>query len=98
AGEELPCPRPKNLYNLRERPDVELAFLAFRIRVERGEKSALSAGHLALEPADGLSRAFAKQVLAATLEGKPEQFQQLRVVVEHFFEMRHQPALVDRVT
>ena len=26
-----------------------------------------------------------------------EQLEELRVVVEHFLEMRHQPALVDRV-
>jgi hypothetical protein len=49
------------VFDLFERPDVELAFLAFRIGIERRREAALGRGHLSSEPADRLGRAFAKQ-------------------------------------
>ena len=35
--------------------------------------------------------------VAAALIRDRQELEQLRIVVEHFFEMRHQPALVDRI-
>ena len=52
-GENRGIPRPAPLRS-RQRPDVELALLAFRIGIERSGEGALRRGHLALEPADGL--------------------------------------------
>ena len=78
-------------------PDVELAFFAFRIGIERSRKSPLTRRHLALQPGNGFTRALRKEQCAAALPGKCQQFQQLRVVVEHFLEMWDQPFLVHRI-
>ena len=83
--------------DLVQRPDVEFPLLAFAVGIERGGEGALLGRHLAREPADGLLRARAEQRIAGTLMRERQQLQQLRIVVEHLLEMRHQPALVDRI-
>ena len=88
---------PQGLADFRQRPDVELAFFAFRIGIERGGEGAFRRGHFPLEPADGFPRALGEQRFAAALPGQRQQFEELGVVVEHLLEMRHQPALVDRI-
>ena len=87
----------EHLFDLRLRPDVELALLAFRVGIERSGEGALRRGHLAREPGDGLARAGGEQRIARALMRQRQQFQKLGVVVEHLLEMRHQPALVDRI-
>src|SRR5262249_45932318 len=89
--------RPEHLRHLGKRPDIELAFLPFGVSVERGAERTLRRGHLTCEPADRLVCARTIQRFAGALMRKRQKLQQLRVVIEHFLEMRHQPALIDRV-
>src|SRR5262249_31797801 len=65
--------------------------------IERSRERSLGPRHLAGEPADGLGCALAVERFSGAHEGEGEKLQQLRIVVEHLFEMWHQPALVDRV-
>ena len=87
----------EHLLDLGERPDVELALLAFRIGVERSRERAARRRHLAREPGHRLACARAKQQLAGAHMRERQQLDELRVVVEHLLEMRHQPFLVDRI-
>ena len=80
--------------NFARRPDVEFAFLALRIGVERCAKGAVRRYHLAGNPADSFLGALAEQRVAASLVGERQQFENLRIVVEHLFKMRHEPFLV----
>ena len=97
AGEIFAVIAAQHLEQLVITPDVELALLAFRIGIERGGEGALLRRHFAREPTDRLARALREQQVAAAPEGQRQQLQQLRVVVQHLLEMRHQPALVDRI-
>src|SRR5690606_22878551 len=89
--------RTEDVLDLAARPDIELALLAFGIRIEaRGEAAALGR-HFAPEPLDGLAGADEEERVPAAGVSEREQFEELRVVVEHLLEMRHEPALVDGV-
>ena len=83
--------------NLVVGPNVEFALLAFEIGIERSRESALRRRHLALEPADRFVSAPAIKRIAVALIGDRQEFEELRIVVEHFFEMRREPTLVHRV-
>ena len=96
--EKLTVGRAENVENFGFRPDVEFSLFTFGIGVERGTEGALACRHFAPEPAHRFMRAFAEQRVAGAREGKREQLEKLCVVVEHFLEMRDQPALVDRIT
>ena len=89
--------RAQRLDDLGLRPDVELALLALRIGIQRGRKRPALGGHLAPEPFHRLGGALAEQRLAAPAIGQRQHLQELGVVVEHLLEMRHEPALVDRI-
>ena len=75
-------------------PDIELAFHALRVCIEcRGEAAPIG-NHLAQQPANRFADAqFGEQALVVAPDMK-QQVEQLRVVVEHLFEMRHEPCLV----
>ena len=77
-------------------PDVEAALLALGIGVERGGEGVAGA-HLAHQPGEGLARALGVDRRRRLGVGKREQFEDLRVVVEHLLEMRHAPFAVGRV-
>ena len=84
--------------DLVERPDVELALLAFASRRRARRRTRRSSGrHLAREPLDGFLRARLNSGLPERCMRQRQQLEELRIVVEHLLEMRHQPALVDRV-
>ena len=53
--------------------------------------------HFALQPRDGFVGALAVKILAGPFAGGRQQFKKLRIVVKHFFEMRNEPAFVDRI-
>src|SRR4029079_1272255 len=89
--------RSQSLDNLSTGPDVKLPLFALRIGIEGSRKRPFGRGHLALQPADRLGGALAEQGVAGLGKSQRQQFQKLSVVVEHFLEMRHQPALVDRI-
>ena len=97
AREELGITRAQDLFDLGARPHIELAFLAFGVGVEGSRERAVRRRHLAGEPADGFVGALAIEIVAGAQMREREQLEKLGVVVEHLLEMRHQPALVDRV-
>src|SRR5207247_2205450 len=70
---------------------------ALGVGVERGAERALARRHLACKPSDRLARALPEQRIAAALMRQRQELEQLGVVVEHLLEVRHEPALVDRV-
>ncbi len=78
-------------------PDVERAFLTVGVGVERAEKSATGRRHLADEPRAFVARGRQKRGIVVFACGARIQRQQLRVVVEHFFEVRNVPLRVDAV-
>src|SRR5579862_9606231 len=84
-------------HHLSERPDIKFALLAFGIGIQRSRKCPLCRRHFALEPFDCFKGTLAIERLAATPICDGEQLEQLRIVVEHLFEMRHQPSLIDRI-
>src|SRR5260370_6090675 len=80
-GEILAVLRAKDRVDLGTRPDIEFAFLAFGIGVERGAECAFGRGHLADQPIESLLRTLQKQLVAVASVGEGEQFQNLGVVV-----------------
>ncbi len=97
TGEELAVVGAEPVDNLALAPDVELAFLTLQVGIERCREGAFRRGHLARQPSHRLARARGEQRRAGTLESQRQQLEQLRIVVEHLLEVRHQPALVDRI-
>ena len=78
-------------------PSVEFAFLAFAVGVETAGETAARRTHLARDPLDRLGHAQAIQFATLVLPDLGQQFDQLGVVVEHFFKMRHEPSIVGRI-
>ena len=97
VGEHLGVGLAEHLVDLGARPHVELAFLAFGVGIEGGRKAAALGDHLAQQPADRLVDAAGVEVVAGLAVGLAHQVEEQRVVVEHLLEVRHEPALVDRV-
>ncbi len=97
AGKNRGVALAENFFDLGQRPDIELALLAFRIGVERGREGAFRRRHLAHQPPHRLARARREQRLAGARMRERQELEELGVVVEHLLEMRHQPALVDRI-
>ncbi len=87
----------EDLANLPKGPDVELAFLPFAVGIERGCESAAFADHLTQQPGDGFVDALGEQRFMRFAPDFGEEVEQQRVIVEHLFEVRHEPALVDGV-
>ena len=77
-------------------PDIEQAFLAILIGVERGGEG-VADPHLAHQPADRLARAIGEYRIGPQRVDQRQQFEDLRVVVEHLLEMRHEPFGVGRI-
>ena len=77
-------------------PDVEQAFLAVLIGVEGGGEG-VADPHLAHQPPDRLTRPLGEGRIGPQGMNKREQFEDLRVVVEHLLEMRHEPFGVGRI-
>ena len=77
-------------------PDIEAPFLALGIGVERGGES-LADLHLAHQPGEGLLRAGGVDRRRRLGVAEREQFEDLRVVVEHLLEVRHEPDGVGRI-
>ena len=78
-------------------PDIELAFLAFAVGIEAAGESAVRRRHLAQHPGDGFGDTRGVERRFGVLPDQGEQVDELRVVVKHLLEMRHQPDLVHRV-
>ena len=88
----------QQLRHLLARPAIEFAFLAFAVGVFSGIESAFRMRHIAQHVADDVARDVGKPRVATGQIGVEIEVHQLRVVIEHFFEMRHEPLSIDRVT
>ena len=89
--------RAEQLVDLGLVPDVELAFLALGIGIQRARECALARAHLAQDPGHGLCRAGGEERLACLLPDMAKQVEKLGVVIEHLLEMGREPALVGGV-
>ena len=97
ASKECGVLLPEHLLDLISCPDVKLALDAFTVRVEAGAKAAARRAHFPPQPLDGLAHGLLEDRFPCVEPGKRQQFEKLRVVVEHLLEVRHEPSLVDRV-
>ena len=82
--------------DLRFGPDVELPFLAFAVRVFGRSEGGMSGRrarrrHVAHHPVHRLRRALSVEQVRRCGVGERQQFEDLRVVVQHLLEMRHEP-------
>ena len=77
-------------------PDVEQAFLAVLIRVEGGGEG-VADPHLAIEPPDRLMRPLGEGRIGPQGMDEGQEFKDLRIVVKHLLEMRHEPFGVGRI-
>ena len=98
----MPASAPRAFFDLLGAPDIEPAFLALAVGVERAGEGAAAIGggrgaHLAQQPGHGLADALFVERFAGLLPGERQQLEQGRVVVEHLLEMRHQPGGVGGV-
>ena len=79
-------------------PDIKFSLHALAVGILRGGKSRtpvyLRRSHVADHPSHRLGGPVTIQCVRSICVGAGEKLQQLRVVVEHFFEMRHQPDIV----
>src|SRR4051812_24912278 len=78
-------------------PDVETAFLTLRVCIERAEDAAVAAEHFPGHPLSALSCGVGERRLPQLHGAARIQRQQLRIVVEHLFEVGNFPALVDAI-
>ena len=79
------------------RPGVEPAFLALAVGVDRAGEAAVGRRHLAQHPGHRLLDSPLEQPIAGFLPDLGQEVEQQRIVVQHFFEVRHEPARVRRV-
>ncbi len=80
------------------RPDVELALDAFAIGILAAIETAAFVAHFKQDVVEGFLGDSAVQLVARDLPGVKVDARKLGIVVEHLFEMRNQPAMVDRVS
>ena len=90
--------RRQQRIELRRRPDVELAFLVLRVRVERAVEAAVRRLHAADDPVRGLDSDAAIERHDGGRERLRIERQQRCVVVQHLLEMRDRPFAIDAVT
>src|SRR5664279_3435816 len=76
-------------------PEVEPALVALGIGVQTGIQCAVAIAELAQHPLGDIARGIGEQTLTGRRGAFRVQTQQLRVVVQHFLEMRELPALID---
>jgi hypothetical protein len=86
-----------NLVDLGLAPDVVPALLAFGIGVVARGEAAVGRAHVGQNPDDRFLDSLPEQFLAGDLPVPGQPGDQLGIVVEHLLEMRHQPAMIDRV-
>jgi hypothetical protein len=89
--------RPEHRADLVGRPDEELALMALGVRVLRGVEATGRIGHLAQDVVERLLAHTAALGVAERLPGMQIERSELRVVVKHFLEVRHQPQAIDRI-
>ena len=96
-GEQARILGAERRLDLGERPHIELALLALAVGIERRGEAAGVDHHLAQQPGDRLLDALRVERRLGLAPRLGHQVDELRVVVQHLLEMRHQPALVDAV-
>ena len=90
--------RREELRQLLVRPAVEFSLVPFTVGVFGGIEAALGMGHVAQDIAENVAHHFGVPRVAADEVGIQIELRELRVVVEHFLEVRHEPVRVHGVT
>ena len=78
-------------------PNIELAFDSLAVGIETGAERAFDGGHFAPEPRNRFARPRAEKRAAKFVVAKPQKLEDLGIVIEHFFKMRHEPSFVGRI-
>src|ERR1700720_2871293 len=78
-------------------PDIKFAFDSLAVGIETGAERSFGIGHIALEPRNRFRCSCAEQRAAKFMMAKRQEFEDLGIVVEHFFKMRYEPAFVGRI-
>ena len=97
-GIELGRVRAEHCVYLRLVPGVGRAFFPVRIRIEARGKAAVCGAQLARDELQGLLRHLAVARLTGQLPRMDVDARELRVVVEHLLEVRHEPDRVRGIT
>ncbi|NJL73522.1 MAG: hypothetical protein HC888_19360, partial [Candidatus Competibacteraceae bacterium] len=87
----------QHLEDLARRPGIKIPFAIGRIGIERRRESAAVDLHLACCPIHDARRRIAIKRRRLRMMGERIKLEQLRIVVEHLFKMRHEPAFIDAV-
>ncbi len=87
----------QDFFDLLARPEIEFPFDAFTIGIFRRVKPAVGARHVAQYVVTGPPRNVRINRVARDLVRVHVTGNQLRLVVEHLLEVRHQPAFIDAV-
>ena len=87
----------QQLRQLGARPAVELALVPFAVGIFGRIEAAVRVGHIAQHVIEDVAHDLGVAGLAAHQAGVEIQLRQLRVVIEHLLEMRHQPFRIHRV-
>ena len=93
----LALARNQCVFDLGLAPDKELPFLALAVCILRGVEATFGGGHFPEHPVESLTDDLAVPWFSGCLVRLEVTGDQQRVVVEHFFEVRHQPDGVGRV-
>jgi len=79
-------------------PDIELAFLMLAVGVEAAGEPSFLGQHFATDPFEGLLDPLQIKRAAGLLPHQGQQVDELGIVVEHLFEMGHEPPRIGRIT
>ena len=89
--------RVERFADLVRRPDVELPFFSFAVGVEAAVEAAVFVPHFSKHPIERFLGDAPIELVARHLPRMQVDPRELRIVVQHLFEVRNQPASVDRV-
>ncbi len=81
----------KQLGKLFPGPAIEFSFLAFAVGVFGGKKSAVRMRHVPQDVIQNVADNFRVPRVAADCKSVEVKLRELRVIIEHFFEMGHEP-------
>src|ERR1700722_13252533 len=87
----------KSRFDLGRGPDEEFSFLALTVGILGRIETMVRARHLAQHVVEDLARDVKEFGFVQRTSGIEIKPRELCVVVEHFLEMRHQPAIVNAV-
>ena len=92
------CFPSQNLFDFLLGPHIELAFHPFAVRIFGAEESSFCRSHVPVDILQKIVGKISKLFLAGDLIGFDQGGGEQGVVIEHFFEMWHQPFVIRAVT